>query len=143
MTDFSYVGVAVFPEVTQKAIPNADANLMLFDMVRTRENGVLVPRYQVGRQRAVRGSLVVEEVQDSRLARHIRTARFKMEDHGATPPPDLRDVQLIYAASDMLVLNGIEQLDLGMRVVEYAQSWVLSSPQGPEAQGYMGPPFRG
>ena len=36
---------------------------VIFDMVRARENGILVPRYQAGRQLAVRGALLVGEVQ--------------------------------------------------------------------------------
>lgn len=112
-------------------------------MVRARENGILVPRYQVGRQRAVRGTLLVQEVQDGRLARHVRTARMMMEDISALEPPVLRDVQLIYATSEMWVLNGFEQAEEGMRIIEYAQSWVLAPAIGPEAQGHMGPPFPG
>lgn len=100
-------------------------------MVRTRENGILVPRYQVGRQRAVRGTLIVHEIQDKRLARHVRTAHFKVESIRASEPLVLRDVQLIHATSEMWVLNGFEQIDEGVRVIEFAQSWILTPTVGP------------
>ena len=112
-------------------------------MVRARENGILVPRYQVGRQRAVRGTLLVGEVQDKRLARHVRTARFMMENIAEAEPPVLRDVQFIHASAGMWVLGGFEQIDEGLRIIEYAQTWILAEPKGAQPEGQYGPPFLG
>lgn len=112
-------------------------------MVRAREKGILVPRWHVGRQRAVRGTLIVGEVKDPRLHRHVRTARLMVENGGEAEPPILRDMHFVYSSAEMWVLGGIEQHDDGIVVIEYAQTWILCEPRGDMAAGSIGPPFRG
>lgn len=113
-------------------------------MIRARVDGVVVPRHNVGMQRAVRGTLRVADEWVPNLSRHVRTATFNVE-----VPPDqdrlqLHDVQLIHATPDTLVLSGFEHgLTRGLQPCDFAQTWVLREPEGTEPVGSMGPPYPG
>ena len=109
-------------------------------MIRVREKGVVVPRHQVGRQRAVRGHLQVKDEYQSELRRHLRQASLSMIGK-EEPPEPLWDVQIVHALGDMLVLSGFERIDDGFRFTEYAQTWVLCSPRDGPPEGTYGPPY--
>lgn len=113
---------------------------VIFDMIRVRERGVVVPRFQIGRQRAVRGRLNVGDEYQPELRRHLRRATLQLQGHGQAPEP-LWDVQLVHASGEMLVLGGFERIDDAFRVIEYAQTWVLCAPRDGVAEGSYGPPY--
>lgn len=112
-------------------------------MIRVRIEGVVVPRHNVGMQRAVRGKLHVSDELVPNLSRHVRTATFTTALPQKGEQLKLFDVCLIYCSDETMVLSGFEQglTKGGIMPCDYAQTWVLREPEGDEPQGSMGPPY--
>ena len=111
-------------------------------MIRVRIDGVVVPRHNVGMQRALRGTLRVADEWVPNLSRHVRTAVFNTVPPTEGDKPKLFDVNLIHADDNTLVLSGFEHgLTKGLMPCDYAQTWVLREPEGDVAVGSMGPPY--
>jgi hypothetical protein len=113
-----------------------------FDMIRVRNHGVLVPRHNVGLQRAVRGELHVRDEIRPDLRRHSRTAIFRAEGAGDALI-QLYDVQLMHVTDEMMVLSGIEAdfNQNGSLMADFAQTWVLRHIEGHQPLGSMGPAY--
>lgn len=111
-------------------------------MVRVRNKGVVVPRHNVGLQRAVRGQLQVRDELRPDLNRHSRTALFR-PDESPDEVIKLYDAQLMHVTDEMMVLSGFEAdfNQSGVLPADYAQSWVLRQVEGPEPMGSGGPPY--
>lgn len=114
-----------------------------FDMIRVRIEGVVVPRHNVGMQRAVRGTLRVADEHVPNLSRHVRTATFTTDLPTKGEKLQLFDVSLLHCTDDTMVLSGFEQglTKGGVMPCDYAQTWVLRMPEGDEPLGSMGPPY--
>lgn len=105
---------------------------MIFDVVRVREGGWILPRFRSCMHRPVRGSLSVEDRQDPVLNRSTRTARI-LDPRTGNPVeglPPLHDATLVCVRSDYLSITGFERIrdPLADREYEYAQTWVLTLP---------------
>lgn len=107
-------------------------------MMRVRENGWVVPRHNAGMLRIVRGSFYLADKHIPEINRTTRAAAFHV-DNG--PRLELFDAVLIRATPDMMILNGFERDDNGVRVVDYAQTWVLAECKGETPEPTRGPPF--
>lgn len=111
-------------------------------MIRVRNHGVLVPRHNVGLQRAVRGELHVRDEIRPDLHRRSRTASFRANGSGDALI-HMYDVQLMHVTDEMMVLSGIET-DFnhnGSLQADYAQTWILRHVEGDKPLGSMGPAF--
>lgn len=111
-------------------------------MIRVRQKGVVVPRHNVGMQRAVRGDLRVADEWVPEIGRHCRTAIFKVDDLSMAEAPKLFDAALVHVSDEMMVLSGFEhELTHGLMPVDYAQTWVLRHLEDDGPQGSMGAPY--
>lgn len=113
---------------------------MKFDLIRVKNNGVVVPRHLVGLLRIVRGRLVVQEERMPELNRSARVASFFATDPS---PLKLVDATLVHASSERLVLTGFEQVMVDGRLTDFSQTWVLNECEGEVPEAMRGPPFPG
>lgn len=107
---------------------------MEFDLIRVRDEGRPIPRYQLAFKRAVRGELAVSDQADPELGRSTRVARFLEPGTGreiAEVPP-LFDASLVGARKGFLAVAGFERVPdpLGRPSREVAQTWILRAPDG-------------
>lgn len=95
---------------------------VFYDLQRTRREGKLIARHEMGQDPFVRGILLVQERQVVDLSRHSIVASFS-----AQGVHDLYDVTIRHTDScGYLVLTGFEhRTDLPGRPVDFAQSWIL------------------
>lgn len=98
---------------------------VIFDVIRTRKNGVLVPRWQLGSLPRYRGRLIVDERHDVNLGRAVRQARLLDDGRPIDDPPWLMDPVLLHANDSRLVLTGFERISDGITTTDYAQTWIL------------------
>lgn len=110
---------------------------MIFDVLPLRERGWTLPRFRSCMLRPVRAQLSVVDEMDPHLNRATRVARLS---DPATGEPlaslgELRDAVLVCVRSDYLTISGVERvLDApGGRVIEYAQTWMLTSASLPSS----------
>lgn len=108
------------------------------DMVRSRENGKVIPGWQRGRLRPFRGILLMKIEHIHELHRFSRVGRIYMLDQKAAPPPPLWDIEPIEMGVDFWSYTGIERIDDGLgSFSDHAQSWVLV-PARETLNGYHG-----
>ncbi len=81
---------------------------------------------------------MVMEVRVPELHRHVRTATFRCDGGECL---ELLDAMLMHLKDDRMVLSGFERIDNGVRTTDYAQTWILSLPEGDEPEATRGPPF--
>lgn len=95
---------------------------MFYDLLRTRIEGKLIRRWEMGGGQYVRGVLSVQERHIKELGRHSIVASFS-----ASGVHDLYDATLRHTDSEgQIVLTGFEHRDdLCGRPVDFAQSWIL------------------
>jgi hypothetical protein len=95
---------------------------VFYELMRTRIDGKIIARHELGMGRFVRGVLTVSETWVPELARHSRVATFSAPD-----VHDLYDATLLHTTSEgLLVLTGFEhRTDLPGRPVDFAQTWML------------------
>ena len=110
-------------------------------MIRVKQNGVVVPRHNVGLLRPVRGQLFVQNKPMPSLGRSARVASFFAQ--GLPDPISLVDATLTRASDQRLVLTGFEQALVGGQLVDFSQTWVLTDCEGPQPTGSRGPAFPG
>lgn len=103
---------------------------VLFDVIRTRRHGVLLPRWQLGSLPRYRGVLVVEERRDPEFGRTLRIARLIDMSRPTDDPPWLMDSVLLQANDSRLVLTGFERIEDGITKTDYAQTWILEPVHG-------------
>lgn len=105
---------------------------MFYDLHRTRREGKLFTRDELGQDPYVRGLLTVKDRHVVDLGRHSIVASFS-----AQGVRDLYDATIRHTNSEgYLVLTGFEHhTDLPGRPVDFAQSWILriSADQSPPA----------
>lgn len=114
------------------------AYTVIFDMIRVRIDGAVVPRHNVGLQRAVRGTLLVGDKRLEGLQRHARVATFQTEDQQTL---ELIDASLLHITAETMVLTGFERNTSSGKEIDYAQTWVLRETEGAEPLGSHGPPY--
>jgi hypothetical protein len=107
-------------------------------MLRVRENGVVVPRHNVGMLRPVRGQLLVHDKRFPDINRVSRVAEFLID---GAETLTLLDANLVHATQEMLVLTGFERAYVNTELTDFAQTWVLSECVGETPEGSRGPPF--
>jgi hypothetical protein len=95
---------------------------VFYELQRTRLEGKLIARHEMGQDPFVRGILTVRERHVRELGRHSIVASFS-----ASGVHDLYDVTIRHTDScGYLVLTGFEhRTDLPGRPVDFAQSWIL------------------
>jgi len=105
---------------------------MLFEIVRVRDHGWVLPKFRQALLTRVRGHLSIDEQHDTELNRTVRLAR--MLDSQSMRPldiPALYDPVILKVAKSFMVLSGFERIhdrDM-MRDFDYAQTWVLYETQ--------------
>ena len=102
---------------------------VVFDMIRARRMGRLIPRWQLSAIPPARGTLLVRDQYDRELNRTCRRAQLiRLGVSPAKQPiPTLVDAVLLWVSHDTWVLGGIESeaTDSGDERY-YAQTWLLS-----------------
>lgn len=101
----------------------------LYELLRVRKAGWLVPRYQHAFGRPPRGALSVAEEYVPDLHRHSLVAKLLAPCTGTlmVEIPPLFDVTLLRWSCDLISLTGIERVEdeKGLKVLDCAQTWVL------------------
>ena len=93
-----------------------------------RLEGWTLPRFRSCMIRPWRGVLLMSEEHVPEWNRGSKVARLRDPDSGA-PMDDvgaLYDTVLVCARPDCWTLNGIERVEKDLRVIEYAQSWLVT-----------------
>ncbi|MFN7882466.1 MAG: hypothetical protein ACK5PF_05570 [bacterium] len=89
-----------------------------------RELGRILPRVRQNLARPLEGEFALCDARDERLRRSTRLARFLSLAHPRQDlVPPLTDAQLLYAAADILIVNGSETIDDR----DYLQTWMLAT----------------
>lgn len=109
---------------------------IVMDMVRSRDQGRVIPGWQRGRLKVFRGVLVVRLEYQAFLHRHVHTARMRMEDRAEPEPPPLLEARIIELAEEYWTITGFERIDDGLLCTDYAQTWCLVPPR--ETKGGYG-----
>ena len=101
---------------------------MLIRLLRLRERGWPIPKYQFAFKQGIPGELTVHEERDPVLNRYTRVARLT---HAATnlPMPEvpkLLDVQLVGLTREVMSLSGIERIEdpVLLKIEDFAQTWI-------------------
>ena len=115
---------------------------MLFDVVRVKELGRVVPRHLVGRLRVVRGEFHLADERIPELGRSSRVASLQVQGDDA-PRLALFDAMLMRADATRLVLSGFERVWVDAQLVDFSQTWVMELATGETACATRGPPFPG
>jgi hypothetical protein len=111
-----------------RGIPPQGRRTVQFEMIRARQLGKLMPRWQLGSLPRLRGALLVSEQHNEQLNRTTRQARFIVSGTGPNrPEPVLLDAALVWVSHDTWVISGIEPVasDSGDERA-YAQTWLLT-----------------
>lgn len=100
---------------------------LIVTVIKLRDAGRTVPRYQRAFATPAHGILTLNEAQVSSLNRHALVATLRDPDTGAavTGVESLIDARLIRATSDEWVLTGFERVLIGMHECDCAQTWVV------------------
>jgi hypothetical protein len=86
-------------------------------VLRLREGGAPVPRWQFGRLPRLRGSMEIANERDA--GRTVVVARLLGVLEPGTSPPDLYEPVIVHMTDDMFVLKGVEQYG----EAQVVQSW--------------------
>ncbi|MCJ0764165.1 hypothetical protein [Variovorax terrae] len=119
--------------------------VLIWDMMRARQGGKTVPRWQAGRLRAVRGILRIGTLNSMSLCRPSLTARFEctppLTEHD--DPAPLEDAHVIFCDENRMVITGVEVVEgfAENDELRYGHTWVLHLYDGPEPVGTRGPPL--
>jgi len=100
--------------------------LVQVTVVRLRNYGKAVPRWQLSTLKPVSGELRIEEGRSEYLTRFMRTARlldFSLQRLDALPP--LLDASVLWLKPGSMAITGFEQIE----DVDYAQTWLVALPQ--------------
>lgn len=100
---------------------------MIVRLLRLRERGWPIPKYQFAFKQGIPGELTVHEERDPVLNRYTRIARLHAPgSHGFLNVPPLLDAQLVGMTKEFISLSGIERIeDLAISKIEdFAQTWV-------------------
>lgn len=101
---------------------------MIYELVRVRNHGWVLPKFRQALLDRVRGHLSIDEQPDPVLNRTVRVATL-LDTKTLLPLdiPALIDPMILKAAKSFMVLTGIERIHdpLQNKDFEYAQSWVL------------------
>ena len=101
---------------------------MIYELVRVRDQGWVLPKFRQALLDRVRGHLAIDEQPDPVLNRTVRVATL-LDTKTLLPLdiPALIDPTILKAAKSFMVLAGIERIHdpLQNKDFEYAQSWVL------------------
>lgn len=106
-------------------------NKFLVDVLRTRNEGMRIARFQLYNHVPKRGYLLVKDEFRADLHRHARVATLVDAKNTAVKDlPPLWDTTLLYAANGMFSLGGFECIDkygLGefSAMRDYAQTWLI------------------
>lgn len=111
---------------------------MLIRLLRLRERGWPIPKYQFAFKQGIPGELTVHEERDPVLNRYTRIARLTDPvTHNPMPNiPKLLDAQLVGLTREMMSLSGIERIEdpALQKIEDFAQTWIcLLDPE--EGQG--------
>lgn len=111
---------------------------MLIRLLRLRERGWPIPKYQFAFKQGIPGELTVHEERDTVLNRYTRIARLSDPVTRSPIPniPKLLDAQLVGLTREMMSLSGIERIEdpVLQKIEDFAQTWIcLLDPE--EGQG--------
>ena len=107
-------------------------------MVRSREQGRVIPGWQRGRLRPFRGIFLLDTEHLHELHRYGKVGRILMLDQKAQAPPPLWDAQPIKMCVDFWSYSGIERIEDSLGgYTDHAQTWVLV-PARETLNGYHG-----
>lgn len=101
---------------------------MIFELVRVRDKGWVLPRFRLAMLERVRGHLSIDEQHDQELNRTVRVATL-LDTKTMRPLdiPPLYDVAIVKVSKSYMSLSGFERIHdkTQTKDFDYAQSWVL------------------
>jgi hypothetical protein len=97
---------------------------MKFHVLLQRQDGRIIPRWQMATRTALFGDLVITDDDDKLLRRRTRTARLRDPQTNKELTPRLQDAVVIYVNQSTMVINGYE-LTFDDRA--QVQTWQLSN----------------
>lgn len=100
--------------------------LMIVRLLRLRDRGWPIPKYQFAFKQGIEGELTVYEERDAVLNRHTRIARLRDLHNHQPIGPALLDAQLVGLTREVLSLSGIERIEdpTLLKVEDFAQTWI-------------------
>ncbi len=100
---------------------------LIVHVLRLRENGRAIPKYQLAFNTPIEGVLILREERIVELNRHALVARLRDANTGGDLPINpLIDARMVHAMSDEWVITGFERVMIGMFESDCAQSWIAS-----------------
>ena len=102
-------------------------NRLVVEVFLMRQQGWTLPKFRFATGPHIPGVLHVKDEAIPSLNRSARVARLHDVHTGFALdiPRPLIDATLIYQSAEDWVLTGFEQIDDGLRVLDYAQSWYV------------------
>lgn len=102
-------------------------NKLIVAVLRTRDAGWLIPRYQHAFAQPPQGVLILKEEMVVVLNRHAFVATLRDPDTGAAVVglPPLIDARVIRASADEWIWTGFERVMSGLREADCVQTWVV------------------
>lgn len=101
----------------------------MFELIRVRDHGWLLPRHRLAFVKKPVGDLVVGEEYLEDLHRHARVARLARPGSGGfmDEVPLLYDVTLLKWTKGLVILSGFERVpdEKEHRSIDVAQTWML------------------
>jgi len=117
------MGVSLYPTLRQHCMSVQYDPSMLWDVVRSRDEGKLIPNWQWGRLAAHRGRILVEQRHLQMLHRSSMVATLIQP---TKPLPDLWDAHLVKLTENYMVFAGYERVIDALELIhDYAQTWVV------------------
>ena len=102
-------------------------NKLIVTVLRMRDSGCPIPRYQHAFAKPLQGVLILQEEQVPSLNRHALVATLR--DPNTGQPVDglapLIDARVVRAMADEWIWTGIERVFVGLRECDCAQTWCV------------------
>jgi len=100
---------------------------MQYEVITAREQGRIVPRWQIATRKKHVGDFFLAEERDPVLSRTCRVAHLRCDPSPfAKPALILWDAIVLMAKPDLIVVTGFEQAqDNGGNRCDHAQTWVM------------------
>ena len=98
---------------------------LIVHVLRLRENGRAIPKYQLAFATPIEGVLQMSEERIAELNRHALVARLVDATTGNELPVNpLIDARMVRAMSDEWIITGFERTTVGVFESDCAQSWI-------------------
>lgn len=99
---------------------------LIVQVLRVRESGSVIPRHNLAFVKPFEGVFTLHEERVPDLNRHSRVARLLNPQVGTPVLPELYDAALLRATADEWVVTGFERVEQRLKLVDCAQTWVIT-----------------